>query len=168
MITSKTFSALAAVLLICLPGCLSNLATGPLFHQIENVDPQQSVIYLYYPYSSSATNSQHGLSINGVLVTRLDYGGYFSFVSSPGHVTFSLHFYEKSKYTLEIVAGHTYFLKVKGLWGLNGSNTYWLEEVSVSEALQEIRRCRLMELPKENACAGWKSGSAGCQRTPHS
>lgn len=163
---NRTFHALAVALAIFSVGCVSHLATGPLFRQTENVYPKQSVIYVYYPYSTDATNSMHGLYKDGVLATRLDYGGYVSFVSSPGNASFSLLGYEKSHHVLDVVAERTYFLKVTGQSGFKGYNWYKLEEVEESQALQEISRCRLMEPPDKNECAGLKSGLIACVRTP--
>jgi|CXWL01.1.fsa_nt_gi hypothetical protein len=140
----------------------SQSATGSLFRPAENVDPQRSVVYVYFPYGTNSSNACQGFSVNGARITRLDYGGYYSFVSLPGQVTISLSHYENSEHVPNLVAGQTYFVKVRGNTGVKASSTYWFVE-----ALEEIRKCHLMEPLKEGGeCKSWKRTLPVCQFNP--
>jgi len=98
-------------------------------------------------------------SVNGARITRLDFGGYYSVVSFSGQVTISLSHNENSEHVLNLVAGQVYFVKVRGNTGKKASSKYWFVE-----ALEEIRKCRLMEPLKEgDECKSWKQTLPVCQ-----
>ena len=70
--------------LVCSVGCVPSQATGPLFTPSDTVDSKRSVVYVYFPHTTASNALYQGLVINGELKSRLDYGGYYVFVSPRG------------------------------------------------------------------------------------
>ena len=139
-------------------GCTQ--ATGALFRPSPPPTQERALVYLYFP---PVKGSMHWESIaaNGVLITRLDDGGYYPLVVSPGRITFSVDGREKLKTTVDVEAGRTYYIKLQ-MVDLYKSRYYrYLEFVKAEQdvAEEEIHECRLMSTCSEsNGCIALDKG----------
>ncbi len=144
----RQHARLGTILSLCwiVSGCINNNATGHFFQPASELSAEQSVVYLYFPRPDVGSNWHQEILVNETSLTKLDIGGYYSYVTSPDHKTFSLTHYAKTSHVpLKMQGGYAYFLKVHLLRkGLKGE-VYELVEVTESEAIEEIQRCRLMK-----------------------
>ncbi|WP_173047572.1 hypothetical protein [Nitrospira sp. KM1] len=145
-------------LLAVIVGCAWSLstgcskATGHLFQAIESVKPTEALVYLYRPHATKNRTVSYSLYANDQFVTKLDDGGYFPYLASPGDIVFSIHSSSHEHQgiggTLITREGETHFVKLM-LDDRNDvfkySNEPRLIEIPTTTALEEIRSCRLME-----------------------
>lgn len=136
--------------LVMLIGCQPK-ATGPLFQPVTEILPEQSIVYLYYPWFGVHLAPQQ-VFVDGVGVKMLHREEYYPYVTSPGRKTFTLeHDILKRRIDLKLEPNRAYFLKVDYVplaWMLTPGGTLTLKEVPEAVALEEISKCRLMQEPK--------------------
>lgn len=144
--------------LLCLGWTLGGCsqATGPYFSPAEHLEPDQTIVYLYFPQQSGFSD-HYTILANGTTVTRLDEGGYYPFRTSPGRITFSMYgFPEKRNLTVAVEPGNKYFLKVAliGQGTFTYNRYYQLFLMSKEIADGEISQLRLMATcPTTEGCA---------------
>jgi hypothetical protein len=143
--TGRPFYELCCVILLCvvISGC--NKATGPLFHPIEAISPDKTVVYLYYPPDEALT--QQEIILNGSALPRLDPGGYYPYLTFPGPKTFQMKWNTRGtgRVLLNAEGGHAYFLKVYLIRKSLKGALHGLQEVTEYKAIEEIQNCRLMQ-----------------------
>lgn len=132
--------------LTVLVGCFPK-ATGPLFQRSIEVAPEQSIVYLYYPWFGWNVFPRE-VFVDGVSLTTLHGTEYYPYVTAPGRKSFTMQHDElKRRIDLKLEPNRAYFLKVDYVplaWMLTPSGTLTLEEVPEAVALEEISKCRLM------------------------
>ncbi len=136
--------------LVMLIGCQPK-ATGPLFQPVTEILPEQSIVYLYYPWFGWNVFPRE-VFVDGGSLTTLHGAEYYPYLTAPGRKTFTLeHDILKRRIDLKLEPNRAYFLKVDYVplaWMLTPSGTLTLEEVPEAVALEEISKCRLMQEPK--------------------
>lgn len=141
---------LVLLALVMLIGCQPK-ATGPLFQPVREILPEQSIVYLYYPWFGVHLAPQQ-VFVDGVGIKVLHRGEYYPYVTSPGRKTFTLeHDILKRRIGLKLEPNRAYFLKVDYVpiaWMLTAGGTLTLKEVPETVALEEISKCRLMQEPE--------------------
>ena len=126
-------------------GC--SQAIGPSFQPVENLGPERSVIYFYFPIQIG-WNDSHTILGDRRVLTRLDREGYYPFVTRPGPMIFAIEGWpEEESLKVDLKAGKTYFVKVSlvGRGVLTYTRYYKLELAPPDIATREIMGLRLMK-----------------------
>ena len=129
---------------IIIIGC--SQAIGPSFQPVENLSPERSMVYFYFPIQIG-WNDSHTILADRRVVTRLDREGYYPFVTRPGRKIFTVEGWpEADSLKIDVEAGRAYFVRIS-LVG-RGLLTYYrydqLELVPTDLATREIQSLRLM------------------------
>jgi hypothetical protein len=125
-------------------GCTQ--AIGPSFQPVENLGPERSVVYFYFPIQIGWDDS-HTILVDRRVLTRLDREGYYPFVTRSGPVTFEVEGWpEEDSLNVDVEAGRVYFVRVSlvGRGWLTHNRYYQLELVPPDIATQEVKGLRLM------------------------
>ncbi|MEP7153912.1 MAG: hypothetical protein ABI856_19585, partial [Nitrospira sp.] len=133
------------VFFLVLSGCATEkMNTGPLFHRVEGLGPDQAVVYLYVTRQEDPMNVR--IFSNEELVTHLEGPGYYPLITAPPVRSFQLRLSRLriNVVPIQIEARHSYFLKVSNDRPIRGRSRAKLIEVPEAQALAEIADCRLM------------------------
>jgi hypothetical protein len=128
----------------------------PTFTPLTEIPDGKALIYIYK--AKVYGKEVYTVQANGEAITKLEKGGYYPYLASPGEVGFSAkgrsapilpifilfdslgHVQNKSTATLSVEAGKVYYLKMKS--GLSVG----LVQVPEDVAMKELAKCKL--LPK--------------------
>ena len=162
------FIAIVPVIL-SIGGCASiGAVSGVPFEPVVETPADQAVVYFYKALGYG--RGEFPLVIGERVVTVLKKGGYYPYFAEPGSLEVTLIEHKKNKndvakgaisaggvgatvmalipdithsITMDVKAGHTYYVKEQGGGGVG------LEEVSEKKALGEIEKCKLLPEYKE-------------------
>jgi len=141
-----THSIGAVVLLLAtVTGCDTNRATGPYFEEIIRPNFEDAIVYFYREARPEAPKLSDWIYAFDKII-RLDEGGYTFQTIPPGRYLISL--YSKANADdlwFDLARGQTVFFK----WGyVRKGDGYESKMMLVDEtqALNELPRCRLMQL----------------------
>ena len=138
----QTLAGLVAFINI---GC--SQAVGPSFQPVENLGPERSLVYFYFPIQIGWDDS-HTILVNQKPLTRLDREGYYPFVTRPGQIKLSVEGWpEEDSLEVDLEAGRTYFVRISlvGRGVFTHTRYYQLELIPTDIATQEIKGLRLMK-----------------------
>jgi len=147
---------------LCATMLVSGCATlGPVYTPATSVPADKATVYVYRESGIFGGAVAYTVSANGVPISTLPAGGYFTYFASPGEVELSAKTEAKTSVTIDAHAGETYY--VKGTVGIGffvGHPHLVIVPKEVGE--KEIVTCKLV--PPSNST---KSGQLELRRQSH-
>ncbi|HKM99941.1 MAG TPA: hypothetical protein VJX23_05455 [Candidatus Binataceae bacterium] len=128
---------LAALAAIFLAGCA---VEGPAF-QKPALTQQQSVVYVYRPYSSFGAAVVPAVNCGDHSIA-LGPGGYHAFVVDPGTIRCNVYSERTSQVEIDVQPGQEYFVRETPHWGILVAR-FDLEIPNPGEGPEEVRDCKL-------------------------
>ena len=123
---------------------MTSCATGPSFKKVETIPDGVGLVYIYRPMSPVGAGVSYEVRADGVSLVTILSGEYFVHYAQPGEVEFSARTESTSAITIDIKAGHTYYLKCTLSVGITVGRPQLLV-VSSEIGQNEIAGCKLME-----------------------
>lgn len=129
--------ALALYIPILYIGC----AHGVDYKPVEHYSADKALVYFYRPETSGPKGGKYSIKYIETELGKLRYGGYFTYLASPGRYTF----YYEGRYgycniTVDLSPGEIYYIRLRSI-GFLGSKLK-LELVPALMAQVELLDCR--------------------------
>lgn len=124
-----------AALAALMTGCS---ASGPAFKPMEGIPADRGVVYLYSP-SDSTIAGDATVKVNKIPITRIQTGGYFPYVGTPGSAYFQIGPDAANITYVRVEAGKEKYLRASDLTG-----RLKFAPVAPKEGRQEIAQCALL------------------------
>lgn len=121
-------------------GCGSSL--GATFRPLEQVPPEQAVVYVYRPRGFAGSAVVYTVNANGVPISKLPTGSYFTYVTAPGEIEFSAKTEVTNSIVVSAQAGGTYYVRGGVTMGAFVGHPSLLQ-VAQAQGEREIAKCKL-------------------------
>ena len=152
-------AAAALVVLAAIP-FLANLAgcatQGASFAPANEVPPGKALIYVYRPYAFGGAVYTPTVTLGHDISIALKLGGYYAYVAPPGPILLRITEIGTRSTTLDVKAGETYYYR--GGLVIMGAGFPSFGRVEATEALPELKECKLIAQTKPAGTDKWTEG----------
>jgi len=138
-----------AILLGGVAACASTLGQvpGEVYKRVDAIPSGKALVYIYRP-SGMGMLVSYDVKANGRVVTTLQGGTYYPYVTDPGEIEFSAKTEASDSATIDAKAGQTYYLKGTVGVGFFVGHPH-LRVVPAEEAEKDIADCKQLLDPQE-------------------